>query len=159
VDWIFEFAGEGHDTVYSRSPNGFYLYAEIEDLILLDSSPFGVGNTLANKITGNAVDNTLLGGDGNDTLDGGAGTDILWGQAGADTFLIKHGTNLDIIADFTLGSDKLDISAFGFGNLATAKSHMLQVGTDISVDLGGGDALILIGVNLNNMAATDLLLG
>jgi Ca2+-binding RTX toxin-like protein len=158
VDYVFEFAGEGHDTVYSKSPNGFYLYAEIEDLILLDTSPFGVGNTLANKITGNAVDNTLLGGDGNDTLDGGAGTDILWGQTGADTFLIKTGTYLDIIADFTLGTDKLDISAFGFTSLANAKANMLQVGTDISVNLGGGDALILIGVNLNSMAAGDLLL-
>jgi Ca2+-binding RTX toxin-like protein len=158
VDYVFEFAGEGHDTVYSRSPNGFYLYAEIEDLILLDSSPFGVGNNLANKITGNAIGNTLLGGDGNDTLDGGAGTDILWGQAGADTFLVKAGTGLDIIADFTVGSDKLDIAAFGFADLATAKANMLQVGTDISVNLGNGDALILIGVNLNSITAGDLLL-
>jgi hypothetical protein len=32
------------------------------------------------------------------------------------------------------------------------------VGTDISVNLGNGDALILIGVNLNSITAGDLLL-
>jgi Ca2+-binding RTX toxin-like protein len=158
VDWVFEFAGEGNDTVYSRSSNGYYLYDQIENLILLDNSPFGVGNGLANRITGNAIGNTLLGGGGNDTLDGGAGQDILWGEAGADTFKISQGTGLDIIADWLLGTDKLDVSAYGFANLAAAKANMLQVGGDISMNLGNGDALIILGVNINNISATDLIL-
>jgi Ca2+-binding RTX toxin-like protein len=158
VDWVFEFAGQGNDTVYSRSQNGYYLYDEIENLVLLDNSPFGVGNGLDNRITGNATANTLLGGLGNDTLDGGAGLDILWGEGGADTFKISQGTGLDIIADWTLGSDKLDVSAFGFANLAAAKANMLQVGNDISMNLGNGDALILLGVNINNISAGDMIL-
>jgi Ca2+-binding RTX toxin-like protein len=159
ADLTFEALAGGIDTVIADiNGGGYYLYANVENLTLAGNTPFGVGNELNNVMTGSILANWLLGGDGNDTLDGGAGTDILWGQAGADTFLIKHGTNLDIIADFTVGSDKLDISALGFADLATAKANMLQVGTDISVNLGGGDALILIGVSLNSITAADLLL-
>jgi hypothetical protein len=34
---------------------------------------------------------------------------------------------------------------------------MTQVGADISVDLGGGDSLILMGVKMTSLGATDLL--
>jgi Ca2+-binding RTX toxin-like protein len=114
-----------------------------------------VGNELDNVITGNAIGNVLLGGAGNDTLDGGAGQDILWGEAGADTFLIRKGTGVDIIADFTPGTDRLDVRDYGFKTTAALMSRMTQVGTDISVDLGGGDLVILMGVKIINLGAVD----
>jgi len=156
VDWVFENPNEGYDTVIADSPNGYYLYANIEALTLIGTTPFGVGNELNNMVTGNAIGNVLLGGAGNDTLDGGAGQDILWGQTGSDTFLIRKGTGLDIIADFTPGADRLDVRDYGFKTTAALMSRMTQVGTDISVDLGGGDSLILMGVKVTSLGATDL---
>ena len=155
ADWVFENANEGYDTVIADSPNGYYLFANVEALTLIGTTPFGVGNELDNLITGNAIGNVLLGGAGNDTLDGGAGQDILWGQAGADTFLIRKGTGIDIIADFTPGTDRLDVRDYGFKTTAALMSRMTQVGTDISVDLGGGDSVILMGVKITNLGAVD----
>ena len=157
VDWVFENANEGNDTVIADSPNGFYLYANIEKLVLIGTTPFGVGNELDNLITGNAIGNVLLGGAGNDTLDGAAGQDILWGQAGADTFLIRKGTGIDIIADFTPSTDRLDVRDYGFKTTAALTARITQVGADISVDLGGGDSVILMGVKMTNLGTTDLL--
>ena len=157
VDWCFEQPNEGYDTVVADSPNGFYLYANIEKLVLVGTTPFGVGNELDNVITGNAIGNVLLGGAGNDTLDGGAGQDILYGEAGADTFLIRKGTGIDIIADFTPGTDHLDVRDYGFKTTGALMTRMTQVGTDISVDLGGGDSVILMGVKMTSLGSTDLL--
>jgi Ca2+-binding RTX toxin-like protein len=157
VDWVFENPNEGYDTVIADSPNGYYLYANLEALTLVGATPFGVGNELNNLVTGNAIGNVLLGGAGNDTLDGGVGKDILWGQAGADTFMIRKGTGLDIIADFTPGTDRLDVRDYGFKTTAALTARMTQVGADISVDLGGGDSLILMGVKVTSLGVTDLL--
>ena len=157
ADWVFENANEGYDTVIADSPNGYYLFANVEALTLIGTTPFGVGNDLANLITGNAIGNVLLGGAGNDTVDGGAGQDILWGEAGSDTFLIRKGTGMDIIADFTPGTDRLDVRDYGFNTAAVLTARMTQVGSDISVDLGGGDSLILMGVKMTSLGVTDLL--
>jgi len=156
VDWCTEQPNEGYDTVIADSPNGFYLYANIEKLVLVGTTPFGVGNELDNLIIGNAIDNWLLGGVGNDTLDGGAGQDILYGQAGSDTFLIRKGTGIDIIADFAPGTDRLDVRDYAFKTTSALMSRMTQVGADVSVDLGGGDSLILMGVKMTSFGAADL---
>jgi Ca2+-binding RTX toxin-like protein len=159
VDWVFEQPGEGTDTVIADSPNGYYLFANVENLTLVGNTPFGVGNELANLILGNAIGNTILAGAGNDTLDGGAGTDILWGQEGADTFRIGKGTGTDIVADFQAGTDKLDLSAWGFTSLAQVQAKMRQVGSDVAIDLDAGNLLILVGVTTSQLSATDLVLG
>jgi Ca2+-binding RTX toxin-like protein len=159
VDWVFEQPDEGIDTVIADSPNGYYLYANVENLTLVGNTPFGVGNELGNLILGNAIGNTLLGGAGNDTLDGGAGLDILWGEAGADTFRISKGTGTDIIADFQVGTDKLDVSAYGFTTLAQLKARMVQVNNDISLSLDNGDQVILLGINLAAIGSGDVILG
>jgi Ca2+-binding RTX toxin-like protein len=159
VDWVFEQPGEGTDTVIADSPNGYYLFANVENLTLVGNTPFGVGNELANIIIGNAIGNTLLGGVGNDTLDGGAGLDILWGQDGADVFRISKGTGTDIVADFQLGTDKLDVSTFGFTTLAQLKARMVQVNNDVSLSLDNGDQVILLGVNVAAIGTGDVVLG
>jgi Ca2+-binding RTX toxin-like protein len=159
VDWVFEQPGEGTDSVIADSPNGYYLFANVENLTLVGTTPFGVGNELANLIIGNASANTLLAGAGNDTLDGGAGTDILWGQDGADTFRISKATGIDIIADFQLGTDKLDLSAWGLTSLAQVQAKMRQVGSDLAIDLDPDNIVILIGVNGGQVTAIDLTSG
>ena len=158
-DLVFEQAGEGTDTVYAGiNGGGFYLYDNIENLILTGNTPFGVGNGLDNSLTGNAIGNFLLGGLGNDILNGMGGNDVLFGEGGNDTFVFGIGTGGDVIGDFTQGQDRIDISAFGF-SFAQAQANFIQNGNVGAINLGNGDFIVLHNVTMSTLAATDFIFG
>jgi serralysin len=75
------------------------------------------GNDAANRLESGAGNDAVSGGAGDDILIGGAGQDTLSGGAGADIFLYQAnadsltGVARDSIADFTHGSDHIDLSA------------------------------------------------
>jgi Ca2+-binding RTX toxin-like protein len=89
-------------------------------LFRVDLDTLGValhGNDL--RIEGGARDDFLSrgssagvldGGDGDDMLSDGSGVDTLIGGAGADVFVLRADGQRDVIADFTLGEDRLDLS-------------------------------------------------
>ena len=52
----------------------------------------------------------LFGDGGDDIIRDGDGADILTGGLGADTFIFDFDTHTDIIRDFTLGEDRIDLS-------------------------------------------------
>lgn len=122
-----------------------------------DSLAGGAGDDV---VYGNLGADTGLGGDGadwvrggqdNDSLDGGAGDDLIWGDrgddtisggAGADTFSVFVGGGLERILDFSLSDgDRVRIEG------AAPYAVRLQ-GADTLVDLGGGDLVVLVGVDL-----------
>jgi Ca2+-binding RTX toxin-like protein len=105
----------------------------VEHLIFTGSGSFtGIGNNLANQITGGSGANTLDGGanndqlrggagddklygeDGNDILVGGNGKDSLYGGAGSDIFVfdtaLNASTNKDAIIDFKVPGDSIHVS-------------------------------------------------
>lgn len=61
-------------------------------------------------LLGNDGDDLLFGGEGDDLLDGGAGNDIYIGGLGQDQFVIGGNTGTDIIRDFRVGEDSLQLS-------------------------------------------------
>jgi Ca2+-binding RTX toxin-like protein len=72
----------------------------------------GIGNNLANVITGSAGANTLIGNGGSDTLNGRQGNDILAGGAGNDAFVfnvLPTAGNLDKITDFSNAPGNNDV--------------------------------------------------
>jgi Ca2+-binding RTX toxin-like protein len=80
------------------------------------------GNAGDDVLSGEGGNDRMVGGTGNDTLSGGIGGDYLVGNEGADIFqyfaveesqnvLINGVNQLDQIVDFTLGQDKIDLSA------------------------------------------------
>ncbi|MBP1859666.1 calcium-binding protein [Rhizobium herbae] len=75
------------------------------------------GGKGANTLIGSAGDDEVFGGAGNDVISGGTGDNVLYGEAGADTFKvtvrIAGQPSEDVIADFQVGVDKLDVSGFG----------------------------------------------
>ena len=83
----------------------------------------------------------LTGGDGDDTLKGGLGSNNLFGGAGIDQFEFS-GINLfnttdngvDIIADFTTGTDKLVLSKTVFDFLSSGVGTGLSESDFESVD-------------------------
>ncbi len=159
ADLTFEAANGGVDTVFADIKGaGYYLYANVENLVLQGSTPYGVGNELDNHLTGNDTANWLLGGAGNDVIDGKGGNDVLFGQDGADTFVFEHGTGGDVIGDFTTGTDKIDLSAFGFANFQAVVNSMHEMNGTTAIDLGGGDFIVLNGVANASLHAGDFIL-
>jgi Ca2+-binding RTX toxin-like protein/predicted extracellular nuclease len=134
-DYAIEAAGGGQDIAYTTVSYGLAAGSQVEILSALDNNGIAAldlfGNELANQLWGNAGvnylnggagDDALLGFGGDDTLIGGAGNDYLEGGAGADiyAFITAPGAgNVDIIAGFASGSDRIVLDHNAFGGLST----------------------------------------
>ncbi len=160
ADLTFEAAGEGDDTVIADIRGaGYYLYPNVENLTLAGLTPFGVGNDLGNRLTGSDADNWLLGGAGDDTLDGGGGIDVLFGQDGADRFVFRRGGAGDVIGDFAVGVDKLQLLGVGITSFAQVQRNAVEVAGNTAIDLGDGELVVLLGVTRAQLSAGDFLFG
>ena len=161
-DLTFEGADGGIDTVYadvSNVPNsGVYLWSNVENLVLIGATAFGVGNDLANTLTGSASGNWLLGGAGNDTLNGKGGGDVLFGEAGADVFVFEPGSGGDVIGDFNAVEDQINLDAYNFANFTQLQSAFVQNGAHGAINLGGGNFIVLHNVTMASLNAGDFIL-
>lgn len=142
-DVVVEVAGQGKDLVKAWVNYG--LPANVEMLTLMGVANLnGTGNTLSNTLIGNAGANRLRGSGGADAIHGKGGMDTLTGGAGADRFYFNTALgagNVDLITDFTPGTDKIclddDIftalgpvgplasSNFALGGTATTSAHRI----------------------------------
>jgi Ca2+-binding RTX toxin-like protein len=137
-DTIIELASEGEDGVFSSVDFTMTAGAYIEVLgtnwgdgtapINLTANDLGnsvYGNAGANILNGGGGNDQLVGGAGNDRLNGGTGSDTLNGGSGDDRFVFTGTPGSDTIVDFTSGTDKLDLSAFGItaANVTTATAN------------------------------------
>jgi Ca2+-binding RTX toxin-like protein len=113
-DTIVEAAAAGIDTV--RTTASYTLAANVENLSLEGfRSLTGIGNDLANVITGSI---------NNDMIYGRLGSDTLSGDAGRDRFVFDTAPgagNVDTILDFTVGSDLVVLDNDIFIGLAAGK--------------------------------------
>ena len=157
-DVVIEAAGEGTDTV--RATLSWTLAANFENLELLGSADLdGVGNGLANVITGNDGANLLRGLDGADKLYGGGGDDRLEGGSSGD-FL--YGGDGDDVMIGGSGNDYMTGGAGADHFLITQDSIQLSrqglpIETDIIYDLtfSQGDVLDLSAIDANLSLAGD----
>ena len=105
----------------------------------------------------------LRAGTGDDTLLGGAGDDALLGGAGDDTFIFDASHGDDVILDFdaTGNGEKLDLSniiTIGvIGDLLDPRGAARQVGSDVLIDTGGGNSILLENVSLGGLDANDFI--
>jgi Ca2+-binding RTX toxin-like protein len=180
IDIIDELAGGGTDTVLSYFNLSLEDYANVENLALQgDSNIDGVGNTVANVITGNIGRNALEGREGNDTLNGGGGNDFLFGDAGNDSMVggagddfftvdsladkivenANGGTDtisLSNLASYTLGAniERLNLNDSGITGIGNTLNNTISGGIGANTLDGGTGNDFLAGASGN-----DLLLG
>ena len=115
---IREAAGEGDDTVVTSVTYALGAGVSVEVLSAQDRS-----STVGLALTGNGFSQTIAGTAGADTLNGGGGNDVLIGGAGADRFAFTSALgsgNVDAIADFQVGSDRIGLASDVFAGVGAA---------------------------------------
>ncbi len=122
------------------------------------------GGNDADTLLGGAAFDVLEGGDGDDSLAGGDSNDVIFGNAGNDTIVFNLGDDTDTVRDFTAGAGVGDvIRLVGFGAAFDTFAEVLAAATDdglhTTINLGGGDVLILRGVLVSQLAADDFIYG
>jgi Ca2+-binding RTX toxin-like protein len=124
--------------------------AEIEHLVLGGSADLsGVGDAMANRITGNTGHNRLTGGGGNDTLDGGAGNDTMDGGTGDDTYVLSVHT--DQIVETTGGGTADRVDSWVTHTLGPELEHLQLLGTSNLGGTGNAVANRITGNAANNI--------
>lgn len=131
--------GTDHNLIYDNDISGT---SKALTLIYGDGSV--VSDTVPyTYLIGTDGKDTLLGTDGNDILIGGAGADKLTGGDGADIFRFTHisdsardgsTSKADLITDFDVTQDKIDVAGLGFSGLGNGKDGTLQVAYNASTD-------------------------
>jgi|GEM_PF-2278786 len=128
---------------------GIKVIAGFENAVTGSGADFVQGSELGNLITTGFGADTLLGGGGADTLRsgegndflnggtgndflyGGRGDDILFGGSGADVFVFEQGGGCDIVNDFEVGIDRLelhvqDMESFWIEKIGGEQSVLIQ---------------------------------
>jgi serralysin len=144
-DRVVELAGGGTDKIVAWQSIYLANYANVENVAVSGDGLYAAGN---------GVDNIVEGGAGKEQIYGGGGQDILVGGAGADVFIVVKGEGNDVIQDFSAAEDNVRLKA-GYTSFAQVQSHLTQVGTDVLLDLGGGDGLMFRNLSVAQLTAAN----
>lgn len=146
---------QGNDLIYGRLGNDSIYGGDQFDTI-----HGGDGNDLI--YGGNGQDRIYLG-NGNDhyidTAQGGdLGRDTITGGAGADTFVFGSVISQDVITDFTLGVDTLELASDLVGGLSAAQiaAAASVTGAGVLLGFGAGQSILLQGLNSTLGLAGDI---
>ncbi len=115
-----------------------------------------VGGSGEDTLIGNAADNVLSGNNGNDTLDGRGGNDTLEGGAGQDTFVFSQiggaDSNFDVIVDFNISDDTLQLDALGINNLSDFYGVASETGADVFVFVDTNNTLTIENITITQLS-------
>lgn len=142
--------GDGDDWVVGGKDQDF-LYGDAgADMILgnlgADTCYGGDGRDV---VRGGQGDDVIIGEGGSDYMSGDRGADAVYGGAGADFFHTFADAGIDRVYDFSLAEgDRVLIDP---GTPYTVS----QVGGDVVIEMGGGNQMILVGVQLTTLGATS----
>ena len=118
-------SNQGTDLV--QASIGHTLANGVENLTLT-----GSGNTSG---TGNSANNVIIGNSGDNILTGKAGADTLTGNGGIDSFVFAGGDtgsaigSRDLIADFTPGTDRIDLTGIDANSTVSGSNAFRLLGT------------------------------
>jgi hypothetical protein len=134
-DWLV--GGQGDDLITAHVSDNI-LYGNLGNDTL-------IGGSGADVMRGGQGDDRLVGGSGDDFISGDRGNDTESGGAGADTFHFSQDAGVDRVLDFHYAEgDRVQVDPG-----TTYSLH--QVGADTVIDTGGGNEMILVGVQLSSL--------
>ena len=134
--------GRGNDTLRGNEGNDV-LYGEHGQDILFGNRGNDTlqGNQGADELYGGRGDDVLRGGKGRDLLSGGGGQDRLVGGRGADQFVIDQNGLPDVITDFQVGRDQIQLgSTLSFADISLVENKtntLILIGSDIIAQVKG----------------------
>lgn len=110
------------------------------------------GSDLADTIFGGDGEDMLIGGQGNDTLDLGAA------DGDADTVVATLNGGEDMVLNFELGHDRVDVPVFGIADFSEIQANFAMNGSDAVVTLPGGVTITLVGINDDDLNGSHFIL-
>ncbi|MEX0320084.1 MAG: Hint domain-containing protein [Ruegeria sp.] len=85
-------------------------------ITLTEASAAASAFSFDDTLNGGAGDDRIYGQEGDDVITGGTGNDYIEGGIGDDTIALTDGGGTDIVGDFTIGEDLLDVSGLTDAN-------------------------------------------
>ncbi len=154
---------QGNDTAHGNAGDDWVVGGKGDDLLFGDAgNDIVLGNLGDDTVNGGAGNDTVRGGQGNDVINGGSGDDYVSGDRGNDTITgglgadLFHGSQdagIDKVMDFSISQG--DRVLLDPGTTYTIS----QVGADTVLDMGGGNEMILVGVQMSSLLPTSIFLG
>lgn len=152
ADWLY--GGDGDDRLYGSQGRDTLFGGDGDDWLS--------GATAQDRLDGGAGADRLEGGAGADRLIGGAGNDVLRGGTGADTFVFADTFGHDLIEDFRIGADQLELDQSLWGGGLDAAQVLDRFGhldgTDLILTFGPHAVLTLSGTGWIDDPAASLTL-
>ena len=135
-DWLV--GGQGDDSINGSLAD--ILWGNLGN----DTLHGGSGNA---QLRGGQGDDSIAGGSGNEFISGDRGADTESGGLGADTFHGSQDAGIDRVLDFSQAQgDRVQLDPGTTYNL-------VQVGSVTVIDMGNGNQMILVGVQLSSLQA------
>ncbi|WP_374442953.1 calcium-binding protein [Stella sp.] len=147
--------GQGDDTVRGGGDSDWHVNGSLgNDLVY--------GDLGDDTLFGGQGDDQVFGGDGGDWLSGDLGNDSLSGGSGGDRFVFRSGGGADRVIDFASAQgDKLELEAglngTGVDSFSELQGRMTGSAQGTLIDLGGGNSLLIQGVQPAGLSAGDVL--
>lgn len=154
------FGGDGDDWVYGGGSLNFAPGTLLKD----DHFDFLYGGEGADHILGEAGPDYIYGGGGNDIIEGGEGDDSIYGNAGADIFYFNSNSGVDVIEDFELGVDKINLSGISGASFSSlnitqgSPNHLSDFNlrtSESTIITVGGAKLYLYGITAPQLTAEN----
>jgi serralysin len=98
--------------------------ADPDEIYGLEGDDHLYGHGGNDTLYGDDGDDMLAGGAGDDVLDGGAGNDTLWGASGADVIVFRDGYGHDVIMDFDVAEDVVNLASSGVETWADVQDRL-----------------------------------
>lgn len=155
------YAGSGKDLVYAGSSSDTVYGESGSDTLYGGSGNDRMdGGSSNDALFGESGRDSLVGGQGEDYLVGGAGDDVLTGDGGSssqDTFFYDSNFGDDIITDFDLSDDTLEIKANINGTSIASPADLAPFVSEVSgsavISFANGDSITLQGISKDDLLA------
>ena len=144
-------------TAFGEADNDLFVFSSAGNVSGDDGQDYFYMSAAKDIMLGGAGVDVLMGGGGQDIYDGGAGVDYHFLGSGTDTVRMNLTSGVDVVNNFTVGTDKIQLQQTGMLTFAQVKAAMTDYGSFTVITIDANTAIWLIGVSPNQLTAWDFL--